>query len=383
MTTQRKTTGKRGEVWQGEDGKWSYRVTIHTPHGGTSRPQRNGFASERDAKAAVVALKGLALEGKVITASKITLAEYLEAWLESIKLSVKPNTLDQYQTAMRSWVIPHIGQAKLTAVTPEMLEGLYATLSVRGKRNGTGLGARSVRVTHRILHRAFGKAVARKLIATNPAAREFEIDKPRVSKLPAPAWGTEDARKFLAANKDHRLYALLALMIYCGVRRGEALGLRWINVDLTNRRITIREALVVTRGKVDADAEVKTTAGVRVLQLDDELVRILDKHQANEGGRSEYVFTTLAGGLIHPQNLRRLVDTACKRAGLKPLTPKGFRHTAATVMLESGAPMKVVQEMLGHSDFGVTADTYTHVSVRASRAAADTMGAALFGDDES
>lgn len=369
-----------GTVWKRPDGTWAYRVAVgRKADGAPNRRQRNGFSTKREAEAALLEFLGEAHKGTVVVDTKQTLGDYLEAWLRAVESSLRPATYDQYQNVLRCWVIPRIGFKRLAAIDAPTLQNLYTGLSQDGGRFGRGLSPSSVGSTHRILRRALDQAVEWGLLGKNPAA--VRIHRPRLSGAPAAAWGLEEARIFLSANRNHRLFALFALMLSTGLRRGEVLGLRWRDVDLEGRRLTIVQARVAVAGGVQL-SEPKTKAGVRIVELGASTVALLDKHRAAEGGRSEYVFTTPTGEPIHPQNLRRAVESACKRAGLPVLTPKGFRHTAATCALAAGVHPKKVQEMLGHSDIGITLGTYSHVVPGMHRDAADALDVALFPDED-
>lgn len=369
-----------GTVWKLPSGEWAYRVARGRQNDGSpARRQRNGFATKREASDAMIAFLGEAARGTVVVDTKQSVETYLEAWLVSVRSSLRATTFDQYQTILRHWVMPRIGHLRLAALDVAAIQNLYTGLSKDGGRGGTGLAPSSVNSTHRILRRALDQAVEWGLLAKNPTA--VRLNRPRQSGTPAAAWGLANTRKFLEANSGHRLNPLFALMLTTGMRRGEVLGLRWIDVDLDRAQLTIVQARVAVSGHVEL-SEPKTAAGVRIVELGDSAVALLEKHRAAEDGQgSEYVFTTPGGSPIHPQNLRRAIDSACKRAGLPPLTPKGFRHTAATCALEAGVHPKKVQEMMGHSDISITLGVYSHVVPGMHRDAADALDVALFPEE--
>ncbi len=373
-----------GKVWKREDGTWCYRVAIGKKADGTvNRRQRNNFATKKAADIALDELMSDYRAGDVVASTNQTLAEYLDSWLIAKEPSIRPTTFAQYETSIRTWVIPNLPlNLKLVDVEPRHIQNLYTHLAKAGRKDGKGLAPRSIEVTHRALNQALAQAVAwRTGLKRNPCAAENKIIRPRKSTLPAPAWGPLDAKKFLEANKNHRLYPLFVVMISTGLRRGEALGLRWENVDFDARRLTVLEARVSLHGKSTV-SEVKTRSGVRQVNLNPDVLAILAKHRANTTSTSDHVFTGLHGLPIHPQNFRRDIVAACKRAGLAPLTPKGFRHTAATVALKSGVHPKKVQEMLGHANLTITMDVYSHLIEGMDRDASDAMGVALFDHDE-
>lgn len=369
-----------GTVWKRPDGKWAYRASLgKKPDGTILRRQRNGFATKREAAEALAAVRTEAGKGGVVATSSQTVGAYLESWLASVESSVRPTTHDQYVTVLRAWVLPRIGSKRLADLRPVDVQNLYTGLSLGGKQDGTGLGASSVNTCHRILRQALDQAVAWQLLAVNPASNK--LNRPKGAKVAAAHWSPDQAKEFLDATRGHRLYPCFVLMLTSGVRRGEAVGLRWQDVDLDRRQITVVHTRVVSGGRVISSTP-KTDAGIRVVELGASTTAALEKHQANAPRLDGYVFLSPRGAPLHPDTLRHAVDAAARKAGLPPLTPKGFRHTAATCALASGVHVKKVQEMLGHSNIQITLDTYSHVIPGQHRDAADAIDAALFPEEE-
>ncbi|HSH61053.1 MAG TPA: site-specific integrase [Acidimicrobiales bacterium] len=165
-----------------------------------------------------------------------------------------------------------------------------------------------------------------------------------------------------------RLGALWSLMVSTGLRRGEALGLRWEDVDLHADRLSV----VQTASNRAYLSEPKTATGRRSVSLHPEVVLALARHRLRQDEErhlvgsawqeSGLVFTTSIGTLIHPRNVARDFQLAMRRAGARPIRLQALRHTAATLALTSGANPKQVQEMLGHSRVAITLDVYSHVN---------------------
>ena len=173
------------------------------------------------------------------------------------------------------------------------------------------------------------------------------------------------------------LYSLIALT---GLRRGEAAGLRWEDVDLATGLLHVRQQLVQLGYAVEVGLP-KTSKGVRTVALAERTLLELQEHRAqqrHEAGRlglpaPEYVFTREDGHTLHPEYVSRHFQVLTRRAGLPEIRLHDLRHTHASHALAAGVPLKVVQERLGHSSITLTADTYTHVLPEVSRAAADLV----------
>jgi integrase len=184
------------------------------------------------------------------------------------------------------------------------------------------------------------------------------------------AWSTSEAREFLESVKDDRLAWAWTLALTRGLRRGELCGLKWKDIDLERGTLRINRARVTVEGKA-VDSPPKTAAGRRSVPLDASLLSILRAHSAaqsrerlragaayeNEG----YLCADELGHPYHPDTISGWFDKAVKRSSLRRIRLHDTRHTAASLMLASGVPVKVVSEMLGHGSTAITLDIYQHV----------------------
>jgi integrase len=199
----------------------------------------------------------------------------------------------------------------------------------------------------------------------------------------------DEALRFLQAAEQHRLYALWAVALSMGLRRGEALGLAWADVDLDEGRLTVRQALHRVDGQLRLDP-VKTDASVAVLPIPAQLVSILSAHRHRQreeriavGSRwrdTGLVFTTAQGGFIEPSNANRMFHAVCKKANVPQLRVHDLRHSCATLLFTMGVQPATVQRILRHSSITVTTGTYVEVIEAVQRDALDSMGS-LFGGD--
>ncbi|MFI2187583.1 tyrosine-type recombinase/integrase [Streptomyces sioyaensis] len=248
------------------------------------------------------------------------------------------------------------------------------------------------------LRAALNAAIAQQLITFNPASHvELEAGKrpkalvwteermlhwKRTGEKPSPVmvWTPEHTGLFLDHVAEDRLYALWHLIVFRGLRRGEACGQRWTDTHLDDGRITVAKQLVVSGWEVYED-DPKTDAGARTIALDSDTVRALKRHRAQQDkDREEWgsawaetgrVFTKENGEMLHPANVTRRFIELCEEMGLPPIRLHDLRHGAATLAHAAGADLKDIQEMLGHSSIAITADTYTSLLPETDRAIAE------------
>lgn len=235
-----------------------------------------------------------------------------------------------------------------------------------------GLDPRTVAYVHTILHRAFKDAVRWGRLARNPADA---ADPPRVDQHSGgvQAWDAVTLRRFLDGSRaaQDRLYPLCALLATTGMRRGEALGLRWSDVDLTTGRLRVVQTVIQIGGKV-ALGDPKTARGRRAIKLDKATVAILRAHRHTMNQKrlqvgpdftdQDLVFHHPDGSWLHPDSVSATFVRRIASLGLPALTLHGLRHTWATLALEQGVHPRVVQERLGHATIAITLGIYSHVS---------------------
>jgi integrase len=180
----------------------------------------------------------------------------------------------------------------------------------------------------------------------------------------------DEAHTFLVSVREDRLYAAFALSLTTGLRRGELLGLAWRDIDLSAGWLHVRQTLVSVNYQIQLSTP-KTDSGRRSVALDQGIVEILRKHRRNRLEErlqlglgalqpDDLVFSTLAGGPLHPSLFTDAFDRRVKAAGVPRIRLHDCRHTAATLMLIAGVSPKVVSERLGHSSVSLTLDLYTH-----------------------
>ena len=226
------------------------------------RAIKAGFASRKEAQAAMAKVMVAVEERSYVAPSRLTVREYLtKEWLPAIEATVRPTTYRSYVQHVSFHIVPHIGSLKLEKVNGATLNALYAKLASQGKRDGKrGLSPRTVHHVHVCLHRAFRDAVRWGRLFRNPVDA---ADPPRVAgpgSREMKTWSAAQVRAFLGATKDDRLYPLWRLLCLTGMRRGEVLGVKWEDIDLEAGRLSVRRSLIPLGGEVIV-SEPKTAQG--------------------------------------------------------------------------------------------------------------------------
>jgi integrase len=248
-----------------------------------------------------------------------------------------------------------------------------------------GLSPQAVTNLHRVLHRALEHAVRWNLVSRNICDR---VDPPRVARHEIQPLHVEQARAFLAAVQGDPLEALYVLALTTGMRQGEPLGLKWSDVDLEAATLQVRRSLQRVRGQQFVEVEPKSARSRRGIDLSLLAVSALSRHRARQleartaAGQGwadlDLVFCNGVGRPLEAGNMkRRSFWPILERAGLPRIRFHDLRQSAASLLLALGEHPKIVQELLGHSQIGLTMDTYSHLAPRLQRAAIDRLDTLL------
>jgi integrase len=371
----------QGSITQRADGRWQGCIRFTDATGRRKRAYIYG-RTKAEVRAKLRDASRRVEDGRNALDAASTIGEYAAIW-EAGPLAAsdrKATTREWYVTQLRVNVVPHLGTIRLDRLRPSHIEALMGTLRASGKSPSTARGI------YTVIRQVLDVAVRDGLLATNPAAA---VSRPRVDKQPARVMDTDETSMLLAAASGHRLHALLVLLAFTGLRRGEALALRWEDVDTERGTMTVRGTLARVGGSLVVQTPKSRSS--RVWPLAAPVVEALRAHrvvQAAERLRmgqawtdSGHVFTSDVGTPLDPRNVYRLVRRFADQAGVPGVHPHTLRHSAATAALGAGVPLTVVSQMLGHSSVSITGDVYSHVLDGMKRDAADAIAAA-FGAPE-
>ena len=409
---------KQGSTCRLRHGSWTF---VHegppTADGRRRQVSRGGFPSQREAREAMQASMARAQQGGPAIDQRVTVGAYLQEWLDG-KAGLRATTMKDYRSIVDLYVRPGIGHVRLVDLREGHLEQLYAALATLGRVQASPdplverllaarsttvrrpLSATSIRRVHRCLRAALNAAVKRRRLIANPAlhvelaplrkVRAVVWTDERVEhwrrtgeKPPVAVWTPEQAGAFLDSADDDPLYPLLHLVAYRGLRRGEVVGLRWVDVDLPRARARIAQQIVETDWRVTHVGEPKTSNGIRTITLDARTVEVLREQRDRQAAAREtagpawtesgLVFTDDGGAHLPPHAVTDGFQRLVAAADLPPIRLHDLRHTAASLALQAGVPLKVVSEQLGHSSLAFTADTYTSVLPAVAEAAAEAV----------
>ncbi len=372
----------KGSLRQRSLGSWE--LTIDTGRDALGKRQRRSV-TVRGAKAlAQRKLRELLTsldKGIALPAEKILLRDWLDRWMqERIIPHRRQNTKERYQGIIRLHIAPMLGHIELTKLAPAHVQALESQLSRQG------MTPKGVSLVHTVLSGAMKHALRMELIYRNPVS--LVSPPPEKKRETAPPEITAVRRVLeLAYQEQNHLAACIHLIAYTGLRRGEALGLNWDNVDVDAGYVWITASLVKSR-ELGLILELpKTDSGRRRVDLDAGTIDVLRKHRVWQDGvkammREAYqdrgrVFTGAYGEWINPAQLTRVVQSLGQRVGYSGLTVRSLRHFHASVVLQSGQNIVVVSKRLGHSSVSITSDIYAHALPGWQKQAADAFAKAM------
>lgn len=301
----------------------------------------------------------------------LTTGEYLARWLSS-RRSLRPATVRTYRNHIDVHLIPKIGDIPLDQLSLDDVERMYDALL----STDSHLSIASVHRVHSALNAALNHAVRSGLIATNPARL---ADLPKIPTSRPHAWSGQELMDFLSMIESDPLHPLFALLGLRGLRRGEALGLRWVNVDLQRFQIRILEQLGVGESGY-AIGPPKSKAGVRTVAIDESLAELLALHSVRQrevGVDSALVFSDRHGQPLKPAYVTRYFDRLVRETGARRVRLHDLRHGSATIGLASGESLLEISRRLGHSSVAITADLYTEIPPETAHASAERLAAYL------
>jgi integrase len=371
----KKRGNQEGSIFQRADGRWCAVVSLGWRNGKRHRKHFYGCTRSEVRDQLTAALRAHQ-QGLQIDPQRQTVGQFLGRWLtDCVAPSTRPRTFDSYSDTVRLHLIPTLGKIPLAKLAPQHVQAM-----INAKL--PDFSPRSVQYMHSVLSRALNRAVKWDLVPRNVCTL---VSSPRVPRQLVEPLSPVDGRRLLDAVKNDQNEALYSVAMALGLRKGEALGLRWDDVDLEAGMLRVRHQLQSQGGK--KLTEPKSDRSRRTLPLPDFAVKALRAHRARQlqarlvgGSRwkdTGHVFTTSVGTPMDGSRVSKQFRKALKKAGLTHKRFHDLRHTAASLLLAQGVHPRVVMETLGHSQISVTMNTYTNVMPTLLRDAADKMDAIL------
>lgn len=367
------TISKRGK-------RWAFTVDLPRGEDDKRRQKMYSLPTKKAAERKLTEVLSQLDNSTFVEPTKISTAQFLNDWVAALPLTdIKPSTRASYEMNMRRHIIPAVGSVPLQQLTTARVNKLYTDMLAGG------LSQQSVRYAAMILRRALAKAIATGQLTRNPADA---AERPKRVKSTMHTWRADELRGFLERISGEPMYPAILLSATTGARRGEVLGVRWRDLDLDARRMSIAQTLIAIGYHTEFSTP-KTTGSKRLIDLDDVTVAALRRHRTQQlearlamgAGYTDLdlVFARPDGSPVHPERLTRTFGRLAKAAAMPVIRLHDLRHTWATLALQNGVHAKVVQERLGHSQISTTLDTYSHTVPAMQADAADTVARAIFG----
>lgn len=361
-----------GSVYQRKsDGRWVAEVTIGFKPNGNPDKERYYCKSEKEAIKKLSEISYKVDQGEHIKKESITVAEWLDKWLWNVKKNqLKPRTFDTYEQSIRLYIVPTIGNKKLQKLDEDDVNKMINTLRNRG------LASKTIRYAYVILKGSLEYAVIKKLMFANPCNKLNSVK--GIAKEIEP-FSQQEQEIFMENIKGTRFEAGFVVLLTTGVRVGELLGLKWMDIDFNGKEIKISRNLQRCRTFEENSqfksklifGEPKTLKSKRSIPLLEITERALKEHRKRQDKEKEValdvyenndlVFCTAIGRPIDPKNFSRDYKKILKKANLRDISVHALRHTFATRCIENDMALKALQEILGHSSITTTGDTYAHL----------------------
>ena len=308
-------------------------------------------------------------------------ADYMELWLEVVRNSIEITTFSSYTQMVKGKIVPYFRKTgvKLGELQARHIQSFYLYELKTVCPN-------TVIHEHANIHKALKYAVKMDLIPFNPADK---VERPKKQRYIADYYRQEELERLLEASKDHPYSLLIQMTAFYGLRRSEALGLKWDAIDFERDTITIKH--IVTNAKIDGKCEIvcadraKTKSSLRSLPLVDNIREKLLalREQQKENRRvcgncyskkyDGYVFVDAMGNILNPRSVTANFSKLLEQNGLRHIRFHDLRHSCASLLLANDVPLKQIQEWLGHSDIGTTANIYSHLDYKSKITSANVM----------
>ena len=369
-----------GQVIKRSDRKYLVRVSLGVDADGKRKYHNKTInGTKKEAEAYKNKILHQVDTGTFYEPSKEYFRDYINNWLETVaKIRVTEKTLRGYEQSTRLYLVPVLGKTSLDRITPDQVQSLYHEMTEKG------LASATVKSAHAVLNSAMKQAVKWGKIVRNPAEL---VDLPRKEQNEMKVLNVDQTKKFLEAAICNRMKSLFTLLIVTGMRPGEALALKWSDIDFEKKRITINRSLSRVGGKWSLK-EPKTSRGRRSVPVPQEvledLIELKGMQEEEKKKKQDYhdygfVYATSSGEPFSDRNInRQYFKPLLKDAGLPDIRLYDLRHTCATLLFSLGENPKIVSERLGHADVALTLNTYSHVLPDMQESAAKKMEDVLF-----
>lgn len=363
-----------GTISKREDGTWWARITIGKDKDGKQKRKAFYGKTRKEVQEKLTAALNDVNNDMYIEPSKLTVEQWMDIFLTDYKKnSIRVSTYAKYYGMNKKFIVPKLGKHKLIEVRHDMVQRFLNELVE------LSLAPKTIKHYRSLITMAFQQAYEIRLITRNPLVN---LKIPKLIKKDRRVLSKEEQKHFIALAKETKYGNIFIFLLGTGLRIGEALALTWNDVDFENNTIFINKTLTRTKDPVNAQSDekfygigpVKTHAGNRYIPLANSIVSLLKQVELEQKNNkslwgdtfndSNLVFCSDKGKLLTHLPVWKQFREIMERIGIdygENFSIHCLRHTFATRGLENGIELKVMQELLGHSNISMTANTYTHV----------------------
>ena len=356
--------------------KWKFQAYLGTDPdtGERVKTTRRGFDSKKEAQVSLAHLQADFEKNsrKLNSEEMITFRELYDLWLVQYRLKVKPSTVATSKRFIESYALEHFGNLKLDKITVRYCQKIVNKWHETYKQ---------YHYFRKVVGQVLQFGIQMELIDSNPMRKTILPRKKEVEEFPN-FYTKKQLETFFECLEEHielsgrtstKLLAFFRLLAFTGMRKSEVLALQWKDISLFNQELTIGKTLATDEFDQIVVQEPKTVSSQRSIRLDRNTVKILEQWRVNQkewylkfgyntSSEDQFLFTNKFNGLYYPQAPNDWLYTILKKYELPKITLHGFRHTHASLLFESGASIKEVQERLGHKDVKTTMNIYAHVT---------------------
>ena len=391
-TIRKKTVTRNGQEYT----YWEARVTTGRDSG-TGKQIQKSFTgkTQREVREKMQAAAVAVNENTYTEPSKLTVAQWLDIWIDGHCADKKYLTIKHYKSTADTHIKPALGNIRVSDLTPLHIQQFYNSLMRKpagGKQNagkGTTLSAKTVRNIHGVLSKALSVAVQMDIIPANPAGR---VTLPKVEKKEIRPLTDADVKNFLRAVEGDEYADILKIILFTGLRESEAIGLTWDCVDFSAGTLKINKQLqrrtIADGGYTFAPLKNSKTRVITATPYVMQILRLRRAAQIEERfaagelwqgwqsaaeQKTALVFTKPNGENINVTVLYNHVKRIFADIGIPDSRVHDLRHTFAVLSLQNGDSVKTVQQNLGHATAAFTLDVYGHVSEKMKQESAERM----------
>lgn len=341
--------------------------------------------TKREAQSELTRLLAAVDNGTAVDPSRVTIAEYLAAWLAA-DTDLAPKTIERYRQLVAQQIVPHLGATLLQRLRPAQVAEWHTILLRAGGKDSRPLSARTVGHAHRVLHRAYERALRLEMVSRNPV---HAVRPPRPSAAEVEILSSDQIATLLAALAEHPLHPIVSLALGTGMRRGELCALTWATLDLDANTVRIERSLEETADGLRFKSP-KTRHGRRTIAIPPPVADVMREHRRHQLeqrlqlglGRpspDDLVFTLPDGSPWPPDKVSRDWSNLVRYRGLPKVMFHALRHSHASALIAAGVDIVTVSRRLGHASPAITLTVYAHRFGSTDAAAAAAVGAAMAG----